>query len=168
MQYKNYSSHYNTNVVTTAGAAVSECGHLPRRHELVFYIDSTYMQEMIKTCSDYTTQHNLSFSTHNNPKKSKTKCMSFLKKKRILRNMKLNDKKLPWVNSVMHLGTSITDALNDMGQDLLEKRAQYVAKNNELMQEFHYAHPSTKTMLNNVHTSMYTLLWRAVVGSIFR
>ena len=39
------------------------------------------LQEMIKTCSDYTTQHNLSFSTHNNPKKSKTKCMSFLKKK---------------------------------------------------------------------------------------
>ena len=47
--------------------------------------------------------------------------MSFLKKKRILRNMKLNDKKLPWVNSVKHLGTTITDALNDMGQDLLEK-----------------------------------------------
>ena len=119
------------------------------------------LQEMIKTCSDYTTQHNLSFSTHNNPKKSKTKCMSFLKIKRILRNMKLNDKKLPWVNSVKHLGTTITDALNDMGQDLLEKRAQYVAKNNELMQEFHYAHPSTKAMLNNVfNTHFYgTPLW---------
>ena len=41
---------------------------------------------------------------------------------------------LPWVNSVKHLGTTITDALNNMGQDLLAKRAQYVAKNNELMQ----------------------------------
>ena len=110
---------------------------------------------MIKTCSDYTTQHNLSFSTHNNPKKSKTKCMSFLKKKRILRNMKLNDKKLPRVNSVKHLGTTITDALNYMGQDLLEKRAQFVAKNNELMQEFHYAHPSTKTMTNNVFNTHF-------------
>ena len=110
---------------------------------------------MIKTCSEYSTQHNLSFSTRNNPKKSKTKCMSFLKKKRILRNMKLNDKKLPWVNSVKHLGTTITDALNDMGRDLLEKRAQYVVKNNELMQEFHYAHPSTKTMLNNVFNTHF-------------
>ena len=70
--------------------------------------------------------------------------MSFLKKERILRNMKLNDKKLPWVN-----------ALNDMGQDLLEKRAQYVAKNNELMQEFHYAHRSTKTTLNNVFNTHF-------------
>ena len=108
------------------------------------------LQEMIKTCSDY-----ISFSTHNNPKKSKTKCMSFLKQKRILRNMKLNDKKLPWVNSVKHLGTTIPDALNEMGQDLLEKRAQYVVKNNELMQEFHYAHPSTKTMLNNVFNTHF-------------
>ena len=69
-------------------------------------------------CSDYTKHHNLSFSTHKNPKKSNTKCMSFLKKKRILKNMKLNDKNLPWVNSVMHHGATITDALNDMGQDL--------------------------------------------------
>ena len=42
-----------------------------------------------------------------------------------------------------------------MGQDLLEKRAQYVAKNNELMQEFHYAHPSTKTTLNNVFNTHF-------------
>ena len=44
--------------------------------------------------------------------------MSFLKKKRILKNMKLNDKNLPWVNSVKHHGATITEALNDMGQDL--------------------------------------------------
>ena len=69
--------------------------------------------------------------------------------------MKLNDKKLPWVNSVKHLATSITDALNDMGQYLLEKRAQYVAKNKELMQEFHHAHPSTKTMLNNIFNTHF-------------
>ena len=69
--------------------------------------------------------------------------------------MKLNDKNHPWVNSVKHLGTTITDAFNDMGQDLLEKRAQCVAKSNELMQEFHYAHTSTKTMLNNVFNTHF-------------
>ena len=56
-----------------------------------------------------------------------------------------------------YLGTTITDALDDTGQYLFGKRTQCVAKNNELMQEFHYAQPSTKTMVNNVfnaHTSM--------------
>ena len=37
-----------------------------------------------------------------------------------------------------------------MGQDILEKRAQYIAKNNELAQEFHYAHRSTKVFANNI------------------
>ena len=81
--------------------------------------------------------------------------MSSLKKKRVIRNMTLNNKNLPWVSSVKHIGTTITEALNDMGQDLLEKRAQYVAKTNELMQEFHYAHPSTKTMLSNVFNTHF-------------
>ena len=43
-----------------------------------------------------------------------------------------------------------------MDQDLLEKRATYIAKNNELNQEFHYAHPKTKVWINKVfNTSFY-------------
>ena len=86
---------------------------------------------MLHTCSTYAKNHDLSFSTHDNPRKSKTKCMAFLKKKRDLKKLALDDKKLPWVNSVKHLGTTLTDIL-DMGQDLLQKRAQYTVKNNEL------------------------------------
>ena len=78
------------------------------------------LQEMIHTCSTYAKNHNLSFSTHDNPRKSKTKCMAFLKKKRDLKKLALGDKELPWVNSVNHLGTTLT---LDMGQDLLQKRA---------------------------------------------
>ena len=37
------------------------------------------------------------------------------------------DKKLPWVYSVKHLGTTLTDVLDDMDQDLLEKQVQYIA-----------------------------------------
>ena len=73
--------------------------------------------------------------------------MAFLKEKRNLKKLALNDKTLPWVNSVKHLGTTLTDVLHDMGQNVLEKRVQYVqyiAKNNELTQKFHYAHPSRK------------------------
>ena len=43
-----------------------------------------------------------------------------------------------------------------MDQDLLEKRAAYIAKNNEINQEFNYAHPRTKIWMNNVfNTSFY-------------
>ena len=128
------------------------------------------LQEMINTCSEYAKYHNLSFSTNHDPNKSKTKCMGFLKKKRILRNMQLDNKNLPWVNSVRYLGTTITDTLDDMNQDLLEKRAQYIAKNNELMQEFHYAHPYTKIMINNIfNTHFYgATLWDLFSSSFVR
>ena len=53
-------------------------------------------------------------STHDNPRKSKTKGMAFLKKKWDLKKLALDDKELPWVNSVKHLGTTLTDIL-DMG-----------------------------------------------------
>ena len=62
--------------------------------------------------------------------------MAFLKKKRDLKKLALDDKELPWVNSVKHLGTALTDIL-DMGQDLLQKLAQYIAKNNELTTHTH-------------------------------
>ena len=36
------------------------------------------LHEMLNTCADYAFEHNLTFSTNDNPKKSKTKCMAFL------------------------------------------------------------------------------------------
>ena len=113
------------------------------------------LQDMISSCADYAKKHNLTFSTHDNPIKSKTKCMAFLKNNRTLRNMTLHGKKLPWTNSVKHLGVTITDKLNNMSQDILEKRAQYIAKNNELMQEFYFAHPETKTTINDIFNTHF-------------
>ena len=100
------------------------------------------LQNMIDTCSGYAKSHNLKFSTHENPAKSKTKCMAFLLKKRELRKLNLDGKPLPWVDSVKHLGTTITNTGGGrLDQDLIEKRAQYIAKSNELNQEFHYCAP---------------------------
>ena len=114
------------------------------------------LQRMIDTCSRYAKSHNLSFSTHENPKRSKTKCMAFQRKKKGMDNLKLNDKNLPWVNSVKHLGSTITDDIRcRMNQDLLEKRAMYIAKNNELLQEFHFAHPRTKIWANSVFNTTF-------------
>ena len=115
------------------------------------------LQNMIGTCERYAELHNLTFSTHENPSKSKTKCMAFLQEKQSLRNLYLKGQSLPWRNSVKHLGTTLT---NDGGcrleQDLLEKRARYIARNNELRQEFHYAHYKTKIQINNIYnTSFY-------------
>ena len=110
---------------------------------------------MIDTCATYATSHNLSFSINVNPKKSKTKCIAFSKTRKNLKHLTLNDKTLPWVDSVKHLGTTITDELADMSQDLLEKRAQYISKNNELIQELHYAHPSTKILVNHIYNTHF-------------
>ena len=37
------------------------------------------LQEMVKTCEEYATEHNLSFSTHPEASRCKTKCLAFLK-----------------------------------------------------------------------------------------
>ena len=78
------------------------------------------LRGMIDTCSRYTKSHNLSFSTHENPKHSKTKYMAFQRKKKGMDCLKLNDKDLPWDNSVKHLGSTITDDIRcRMNQNLL-------------------------------------------------
>ena len=122
-------------------------------------IDS--LQYMVESCEEYGTSHNLTFSTHSDIKKSKTKCMSFIKKKRLLRHIKLNGKKLPWVESSKHLGIKVGNMSNGLAQDLMEKRAHYVNKVNELNQEYHYADSSTKIKINNIfNTSFYgSQLW---------
>ncbi len=118
------------------------------------------LQNMINTCSSYAKSHNLSFSTHENPKRSKTKCVAFQRYKKEVYNLKLNEKDLPWVTSVKHLGSTITDD-GRTNQDLTEKRAMYVARNNELVQELYFAHPKTQIWANNVfNTSFYgSPLW---------
>ena len=36
-------------------------------------------------------------------------------------------------------------------------RVQYIAKNNELAQEFHYAHPSTNVFANKIFNTHFTV-----------
>ena len=91
------------------------------------------LQDMLNTCADYASEHNLTFSMNEDPKKSKTKCMAFLHKKRYLKELTLCGKKLPWVKYVKHLGNTIVNNIDDMSQDTAEKRAQHIARNNELL-----------------------------------
>ena len=46
--------------------------------------------------------------------------------------------------------------INGMKQDTRVKRAGYIQKNNELNQEFRFAHPKTKFHLNSVYNSHFS------------
>ena len=113
------------------------------------------LQEMITNCGKFAKELNLAFSTHNDPRKSKTKCMAFLKKERSLPNIRLNGKDLPWVKAAKHLGCKVTVDSGSLSSDLMEKRAIYINKVNELSQEFYYAHPSTRIRINNIFNSHF-------------
>ena len=114
------------------------------------------LQEMMKTCEKFMTDLNLSFSTHVDPKKCKTKCMAYLNNDREVRNITLNGKDLPWVKTAKHLGCKIDDTQHGgLHTDLMEKRAIFINKVNELSQEFHFAHPLTKIRINNIFNSYF-------------
>ena len=53
------------------------------------------LQDMVDICVMFTKEHDLTFSTHQNSNKCKTKCMVFSKKERSLKNIELNGKYLP-------------------------------------------------------------------------
>ena len=122
----------------------------------------TALQEMLTTCESYAKNHNLIFSTDTNENKSKTKCIAFLKNDRQLGKLTLCDKFLPWVKNVKHLGVALENKFGGLlKHDVLVKRAQYIQTNNEIMQEFYYAHPRTKIQLNSIYNTHFTgsVLW---------
>jgi hypothetical protein len=63
---------------------------------------------------------------------------------------------LPWVKAGKHLGNNITNSCDGMKQDIKIKRAAFIDKNNELNQEFAFAHPLTKVKMNNIFNFHFT------------
>ena len=119
------------------------------------------LKEMIKTCETQANNLNLSFSTHVDPKKCKTKCMAYLACERELKNIVLEGKELPWVKTAKHLGCRLDENHSGLRSDLMEKRAIYINKVNEIEQEFHFAHPLTKVKINNIFNSYFygSVMW---------
>ena len=114
------------------------------------------LQDILKTCEEYAAQHNLKFSTDADPIKCKTKCMAFLKKQRQLPDIFLCGNPLPWVSSLMHLGTRVTNQIDGCQQDMKQKIAKYIDKNCTLLQEFSFAHPLTKITVNNIYNCHFS------------
>ena len=113
------------------------------------------LKHMIFLAEQYFTKHGLSFSTDPDPRKSKTKCIAWLKEKRTLPNLVLCGNQLPWVDKVMHLGITLTNEKNILASDMSVKKARYISKNIELNQEFYFAAPATKLKINDVYNSSW-------------
>ena len=115
------------------------------------------LQEMLRTCENYAAEHNLKFSTNDNPAKCKTKCIAFqLHEQPFSNNVELCGVPLPWVEGGLHLGNTLSNKVNGMGQDIRKKRAAFISKNNELNQEFWFSHPSTKVSINLIYNFHFT------------
>ena len=114
------------------------------------------LQEMLVTCEEYAEEHNLIFSTDPNPTKCKTKCIAFLKTRREIVPLKLCGNPLPWVENAKHLGIFFQNKIEGMRQDIRVKRAKFIDRNNDLMQEYHFAHPRTKFMMNSIYNTHFT------------
>ena len=119
------------------------------------------LQEMLETCEDYAAEHNLKFSTDSNPRLSKTRCVAFLHRDRQLKKMRLCGNNLPWETTAKHLGNKIENVIDGLKKDMREKRARYISRNNEILQEFGFAHPKTKFNINKIFNSHFSgqVLW---------
>ena len=119
------------------------------------------LQNMLMVCEDYAKEHNLKFSTDKDPVKCKTKCLKYLHKDRFVKPLDLCGNPLPWVDGAKHLGNYIENKIDGLKKDMKIKRAGYIDKNNDILQEFSFCHPKTKFRLNMIYNSHFSgsCLW---------
>ena len=122
------------------------------------------LQEMLNISEKYANEHSINFSSDINPNKSKTKGMIFSKHETDLRKYKpvvLCENHLPWVSASKYLGHRITDRINGLNEDIMQKRAKYIERNCELLQEFPFSHPEFKCKINQIYNTSFTssVLW---------
>ena len=109
----------------------------------------------------------MQFSTDPIPRKSKTKCLHFTVKKRVVQKLELNGDQLPWVEKALHLGNTLTTHISnfplgmDSSSDLLQKRANFFQKVHELKQLYGFHDPNMICELIRIFgTSFYgSPLW---------
>jgi hypothetical protein len=114
------------------------------------------LQEMLDTCEEYAEEHNLKFSTDPDPNKCKTKCIAFLKTARDIIPLQLCGDPLPWVDHGKHLGIFYRNKMDGLKHDIKVKRAKYIDQNNELIQEYSFAHAKTKFKMNLIFNSHFS------------
>ena len=103
------------------------------------------LQKMVNVCQQYGADHNLTFSTDPDPKKSKTKCVLFTSENRKSYpvNISLDGKQLPWVDRIEHLG-HILQQNGSMEADASRARASFMAKANDIRDNLYFASPEQR------------------------
>ena len=96
------------------------------------------IQMMLNTVEDFAARYNISFSTDPDPRKSKSKCIFVVGKRRGLTKpspLTLRGHNLPWVDSAVHLGHELHES-GLMDPDAVVKRAQFIDKSVEVRTRF--------------------------------
>ena len=118
---------------------------------------------MLTSAENYATDHNIKFSTNVDPKKSKTKGIIFSNS--ILKaepaKLVLSGNDLPWIDGAKYLGNTVTNKIDGLQNDIKCKRAKYIEKNCELLQEFPFIHPEVMCKINSIYNSSFpgSVLW---------
>ena len=123
------------------------------------------LQEMVTIAENYADKHNIKFSTNPDPIKSKTKGIIFrsphhkstIEPEKVM----LSGNCLPWVEGAKYLGNYVTDKVNGLQSDITQKRAKYIKRNCELLQEFKHIHPELMCKINYIYNSSFSgsVLW---------
>ena len=90
------------------------------------------LKSMIKICEKFGKEFDLTFNA------SKTVCIYFPGKRRYRENpptLYMNDKALPWVKSVKHIGNIVTWDLREV-EEISKKRCDFIGRTNSLLANF--------------------------------
>ena len=117
------------------------------------------LQCMVNLVKDYCQEHGIKISTNENIRKSKTKCIVFNYSGEVA-NIMLYDKPLPWVDSHLHLGHTITKTENN-SCDILQSRAEFISNIHALYQELGHTPPNVFLSLVQIYFSHFygAVLW---------
>ena len=69
--------------------------------------------------------------------------------------LRLNGLPLPWVEDAKYLGNTVTSIPDGLSKDAYQKRAMFIEKNVEILQEFPTAHPDVKCKINRIYNSSF-------------
>ena len=121
------------------------------------------MQMMLNTVEEFAAKNNISFSTDPDPKKSKSKCIFVVGKRRGLTKpspLMLCGHQLPWVSSASHLGHELHES-GLMEHDVIVKRAQFIDKSVEVRNMFELAAPAEVLVALKTYCSDFygSMLW---------
>ena len=121
------------------------------------------MQMMLLTVENFAKRNNISFSTDPDPKKSKSKCIHVIGKKRAVRkpaSLTLCGNELPWVQSAVHLGHELHESGN-MDHDSVMKRAQFIDSSVAMRCMFDWAAPADVVKALKIYCSAFygSMLW---------